>query len=360
MTHEKPTNEQEDGLVIYGKTDRKEVYEHTFPRPEDIEDASLSFPKLTEVDETKPNRHFVSLTPGSIKVSKKSKLSSPKSPNYKQRQQITEWSKKSRSNMVAVLCSLDYTPMFRDGGVPALITLTYPKTFKTLVPTAADATRHLKLFRQRYERAFGKIHAIYKWEFMRSGSPHVHLFFVPPSDPNFKTWLSETWAEIVSEPDPIEYQKHIKAGTAVDYGSGVKSSDPKRVAVYFSKHSSPNINGQKEYQNQPPAFWKEAGSVGRFWGRWGLRTAVYDVEISEKEALFVARTLRRWAKANNKPRKVSVWRVNTKTGVVYKRAVNRRVKRMKRTEGFCAVNDGSQMGKQLARAVRVHFVSSQE
>lgn len=360
MTENEQPNEPEAGLVIYDKTDRSGLYEHTFPTPEEIELASKSFPKLNSDEHKQVSRHFVSLSPASVKVSKLSTLPYEKPANYQPRKQITEWSKKSRSNMVAVLCSLNYLPMFENGGIPALITLTYPKNFRTLCPSAKEATRHLKLFRQRYERAYGKIRAIYKWEFMRSGSPHAHIFIVPPGDPNFRFWLSKTWADIVAEPDPEEYAKHLKAGTGLDYGKGLRSTDPKRLAVYFSKHSSPNREGDKEYQNQVPDFWKEGGSVGRFWGRWGLSVAVATVEVTAEEALFISRTLRKWARANVKPRKVVVWRVNTKTGELRKRRVNRRPKRMKRREGFCAVNDGSVMGTQLASAVRARFVGRGE
>jgi hypothetical protein len=351
--HKKKT--QSSGLVISDKTDRKDGYEYLLPSPDDLEKAGNEFSNFGEEDQTKPHRHYVSLSPGMVKVSKQSKLPGPKTANYQARKPITEWSSKSRSNMVSVLCSLDYLPMFKNGNVPALITLTYPKNFRTLCPDAATGRRHLKLLKQRYERKFGKLMAIYKWEFQRSGSPHIHLFLVPPKGHQFKEWLSKTWAEIVGETDPAEYEKHVKAGTAVDYEKGSKSSDPKRIVVYFLKHSSPTVNGQKEYQNQPPDFWKAAGSVGRFWGRWGLDVSTTTVEVSEEEAKFVSRVLRKWARSTNKARKINVWRVNQKTGVVKKRKANRRPKRMKRTEGFCSVNDGSKMGYELARAITARF-----
>ncbi len=341
------------GLVISDKTDRTDSYEYQLPTQEALEQSGKEFPAFNEPDKTKPDRHYVSLSPGMVKVSKQSKLPGPKPTNYQARKPITEWSSKSRSNMVSVLCSLDYRPMFESGNIPALVTLTYPKNFQTLCPDAATGRRHLKLLKQRYERKFGKLMAIYKWEFQRSGSPHIHLFLVPPIGQNFKEWLSQTWAEIVNETDPVEFEKHLRAGTAVDVAKGSRSSDPKRIVVYFLKHSSPTENGHKEYQNQPPEFWKAAGSVGRFWGRWGLDAAITTVEVSEDQAIFIARVLRRWAKANNKPRKVNVWRTNQKTGVLKKRSVNRRVKRMPRIQGFCSVNDGSAMGYQLARALKV-------
>jgi hypothetical protein len=357
MTEEMSTS-QNEGLVIYDKADRP-IHEHNLPTKEDLEAAASEIPAFQEQDESKPNRHFVSLSPGMIKVAKASKLPRPKSTNYSPRKPITEWSAKSRSNMVSVLCSLDYRPMFEDGHPPALITLTYPKNFKTLCPDAKTARRHLKLFRQRYERKFGKLRGMYKWEFQRSGSPHVHIFLVPPIGHHFKEWLSQTWADIVGESDPIEYEKHLRAGTAVDYETGARSTDTKRIVVYFLKHSSPTTNGQKNYQNQVPEYWKASGSVGRFWGRWGLEVATAQIEVSESQAIFVSRVLRKLTRANSRSRKVNVWRVNQKTGVVKLRKVSRRPKRMTRTQGFCSVNDGSKTGSSLARAIMARFCSSE-
>lgn len=347
--------EQVDGLVISDKTDRKDSYVYRLPSPEELVKTANEFPKFGDADEGKPDRHYVSLSPGMVRVSKQSKLPPPKGINYKPRSAITGWSSKSRSNMVSILCSLNYLPMFENGNIPALVTLTYPKNFQTLCPDAATGRRHLKLLKQRYERKFGKLMAIYKWEFQRSGSPHIHLFLVPPGNQSFKVWLSSTWAEIVNETDPVEFQKHLKAGTAVDFAKGSRSSDPKRIVVYFLKHSSPTKNGQKDYQNQPPEFWKAAGSVGRFWGRWGLELTTETVQVTEEQAQFVARVLRKLANATSKPRKVNVWRVNQKTGVVTKRSVTRKPKRMTKTQGFSSVNDGSKTGSDLARAIKARF-----
>ena len=35
--------------------------------------------------------------------------------------------------------------------------------------------------------------------------------------------------------------------------------DPKRLAIYFTKHSSPNDLGDKEYQHIVPEPWREPG-----------------------------------------------------------------------------------------------------
>lgn len=141
-----------------------------------------------------------------------------------------------------------------------------------------------------------------------------------------------------------------RRNTGVDYEQGLRAFDAKRIAVYFSKHGSANY-GDKEYQNRPPALWIEAGSIGRFWGYWGLEPLTVTTEVSEADALFIARTLHRWARANSRPRRITVWRTNQRTGEVRPRHAHRRSVRLTSRTGFVAVNDGSAMGQALARAL---------
>ena len=55
------------------------------------------------------------------------------------------------------------------------------------------------------------------------------------------------------------------AGTAVDVLKGLRACDPKRLAIYFTKHSSPNSLDYKEYQHIVPDVWRGAGrGPGRF------------------------------------------------------------------------------------------------
>lgn len=61
--------------------------------------------------------------------------------------------------------------------------------------------------------------------------------------------------------------RHRLAGTAIDVRNGLKTRDPKRLAIYFIKHSSPNLHGDKEYQHIDPEAWRSPGhGPGRFWG----------------------------------------------------------------------------------------------
>jgi hypothetical protein len=272
------------------------------------------------------------------------------------RQPITQWSARSRASMTARLATLDYSAMeWGADRPPALITLTYPGLWEHLVPTARDAKRHLQLFRKRYERKFGTLRGVWKLEFQRRGAPHFHIFCVPPGrelipGKSFRCWLSEVWTQIVAPPDPVEREKHLRAGTGVDFAFGYKSTSEFQIAVYFSKHNSAAL-GWKEYQHKPPDVWLSSGSVGRFWGYWGLQPLISNVSLSLEESLFLARTLRRWARANQKPVRTRVWRTKTSTGEIRQRTVKRRRRRFAGSSGFLIVPDGKRMVEQLVHAL---------
>jgi hypothetical protein len=163
----------------------------------------------------------------------------------------------------------------------------------------------------------------------------------------FAEWVSRTWAEVVDHPDAEERRRHRLAGTGVDYAEGMRAADPKRLAVYFSKHGA---YAAKEYQNEAPAEWVESGSVGRFWGYWGLDKGTAVVEVSTVEAHAAARTLRRWQRANGYRVQREVWRTNTRTGVQRRRKSGTWAgARMRGSLGFVVVNDGAAFGSTLAR-----------
>jgi len=238
--------------------------------------------------------------------------------------EITEWSRKSRANMIKVLSSLDWSPLFADFALPAMTTLTYPADWLTVAPDGKTAKKHLEMFFKRFERAWGVDWVgVWKFEFQRRGAPHFHLLSVPPAGLSgdaayearmvaykrgelarkprrrvvenhglgYKEWLSATWADIVAHPDPVERENHLRAGTNVNWQEGAKASDPKRLSVYFAKHGSFKA---KEYQHIVPEEWREPGKgPGRFWGYRGVEKLTREVELAPADAQFVARTLRR-------------------------------------------------------------------
>ena len=289
---------------------------------------------------------------------------------------ITEWSRKSRSAMCRTFAELDYSPLVESGRVPAMVTLTYPGDWEVVAPEGASVKRHMVLWRKRFQREYGEpARYIWKLEFQRRGAPHIHLWMAPPMTPgrsgrSFAQWLSESWAQVVDHPDPVQKARHRLAGTAIDVRSGLKACDPKRLAIYFTKHSSPNLDGDKEYQHIVPERWRQPGrGPGRFWGVYGLKKAVAVVEVAQDAYLAARRIVRRWSRsqavygdsASRFPTAVvprtatrQVPRVDRNTGVVAHRRVRRR--RMLCNQGglaggYALVNDGTAFAAQLARAI---------
>ncbi len=278
---------------------------------------------------------------------------------------ITEWSRKSRSAMCRTFAELDYTPLVESGRVPAMVTLTYPGDWEIVTPDGASVKRHMVLWRKRFQREYGEpARYIWKLEFQRRGAPHIHLWMAPPISPGrsgrgFAQWLSASWAQIVDHPDPEQKARHLLAGTAVDVRSGLKACDPKRLAIYFTKHSSPNLNGDKEYQHIVPELWQQPGrGPGRFWGVYGLKKAIAIVEVAQDAYLTARRIVRRWSRSQVAygdpgsrfptavvPRTAVrlVPRVNRNAGAVKYRKVRRRRTLCNQgglAGGYALVNDG--------------------
>lgn len=257
--------------------------------------------------------------------------------------------------MVSRFSSLDLTPLEagNKNALAVMITLTYPSDWEGLVPTASHAKNHLHQFRKRFERRFGRpFFAMWKAEFQRRGAVHFHLFTASPAPiVEFRAWVANAWTEIVN-PQPFEErEKHLMAGTAVDLASGATIGDARLVAVYFSKHSSANF-GVKEYQNTPPQKWIDAGSVGRFWGYWHLKPIEAEARLSEREALALARVLRKWFRSKGFTRSERVARVDHQ-GTLTFRKVRRRSKRMSQGFGFITLEDSIGISQDLNRFLRI-------
>jgi hypothetical protein len=299
------------------------------------------------------------------------------------RRAITEWSRKSRAAMCRTFAELDYTPLADSGRIPAMVTLTYPGDWECVAPNGASVKRHMVLWRKRFQREWGEpARYIWKLEFQRRGAPHIHLWMAPPhtvgrSGCKFRDWLSAEWADIVAHPDPQQRARHVLAGTAVDVLNGLRACDPKRLAIYFTKHSSPNQLGDKEYQHIVPECWHAPGrGPGRFWGVHGLERATVIVEIAQDAYLTARRIIRRWSRSQAVygdckrdfpsavvPRMVNatVRRVDGQTGKVRHRTVRRRrilCNQGGLAGGYVLVNNGPAFASQLAAALSADCADS--
>jgi hypothetical protein len=289
---------------------------------------------------------------------------------------INEWSRKSRAAMCRTFAELDYTPLVECGRVPAMVTLTYPGDWESVAPEGASVKRHMMLWRKRFQREWGEpARYIWKLEFQRRGAPHIHLWMALPhtlgrSGRKVRDWLSQEWADIVAHPDPEQRARHLLAGTAIDILNGLRACDPKRLAIYFTKHSSPNQLGDKEYQHIVPEAWRRPGhGPGRFWGVHGLQRATAVVEIAQDAYLTARRIIRRWSRSQAiygdcarrfptavVPRiaRIAIRRVDSQTGKVCHRRVRRRrlvCNQGGLAGGYVLVNDGPAFASQLAAAL---------
>lgn len=219
----------------------------------------------------------------------------------KLRDQIKEWSKKSRMRMVKTLAQLDYSDWVLTGGVLAMVTLTLPGEWESVAPTGKHFKNMIKKFEKRWTRSIGPWKNLWKLEFQGRGAAHFHMLTMIPAlvdGVRFEQWVSKAWADCVAHPDPVEYAKHLSAGTGVDY-SGSSYSDPRRIALYFLGHSAKTQDG-KEYQHIVPELWQAAGAgPGRFWGAPGFKKALVMMEISMKDFYTLARQLRKLKKSRD-------------------------------------------------------------
>lgn len=287
---------------------------------------------------------------------------------------VSEWSRKSRSNMTRALSELDYAPMFAGDQVPAMVTLTYPGDWVAVAPSGKVVKEHVRTLMKRWARRWGA-EPVYLWklEFQRRGAPHLHLFIVPPGDSvsmgggRFASaWLASTWAAVVGaewcgtpcwEKTPAgarrpccERGRHRLAGTGIDVKEGARCKDPKRLAVYFKKHGG--AAGGKEYQHQVPMQWRTTTTgPGRFWGYVGVERVRREVYVDQDTYVRVRRTLRRLSASMQLRRTITVQRVSRKTGVVSYRNVTRRWTHLDHgglAGGFVLVNDGPALAAALS------------
>ena len=209
----------------------------------------------------------------------------------RQRDVVTEFSRRSRNRLRTVAASLDWHAAWQPGLHMLMVTLTYPGDWRTAAPTPDVVNRHRKAFLKRFHRATGHPLAhIWKREFQERGAPHLHLYGWWPrriGDLYLIAWVSHTWYDVVG----TGLREHLNAGTGVDYRQSFDMSNPLRVAFYFSGYAS--SKGSKEYQNEAPEGWaNDNGSVGRYWGRVGLDTILAEIPVTRADAVTIERLLR--------------------------------------------------------------------
>lgn len=197
------------------------------------------------------------------------------------RRPVSTFSKSSQRRLLQTLLAIEWEQMAADGLL--WIGLTYPGD-SGCVPQDGDAAkRHLRAFRAKWERCFGKAVGVWKMEFQRRGAPHFHLLLAKPAGVDIKDmreWVARSWWEVVGSGDP----DHLQAGTSaavwddagipIGYISGYSESDPTA----------------KAYQHKVPDGFEKPG---RWWGCWNLKPDWRKVELSPAEWYQLRRNLRK-------------------------------------------------------------------
>lgn len=163
-----------------------------------------------------------------------------------ERGEIAGFSRASRKRLIELMHQLEYKTVH-------FLTLTYPACFPT---SGLVFKAHLRAWRERFQRKYGKLRVIWRLEFQERGAPHFHLLVM---DAPFldKEWLSRSWYEVVGSGD----ERHLKAGTNIKLVTDAKQC--KLVMSYVGKYI-----GKIDQSTAP----KEVEHVGRYWGCWNVKT----------------------------------------------------------------------------------------
>lgn len=171
------------------------------------------------------------------------------------RGKITEFSEKSRSRLASA--AHDLQALGEEARM--MVTLTYPGDWQTVAPDGVTCKKHFKALEMRLRRYFKGVewHALWFLEFQVRGAPHFHLILwgddLKAQDITaLREKVASSWSDIVDHPNPTEREKHVKAGTSVEW---MRS----KHFGYASKYAT------KMQQKLIP---DEFTSVGRFWGFW--------------------------------------------------------------------------------------------
>lgn len=284
---------------------------------------------------------------------------------------IAEWSRRSRARMVRALAEIDFDGWA--GGPFAMVTLTLPGDWLAVAPTGRHMKRALERFRWRYRwYTQQRWQAAWKLEFQQRGAPHFHLLMKPPAlvsalgyeaglgydDVPFERWLSKAWADSVGATGE-EYKRHVRAGTNVDFG--YRTTDPKRIAVYFLKHSA-KTQDSKEYQHFVPEAWRLPGNgPGRFWGVAGLERTRASVELEAAVFYQLRRELRKLHRSHRAKTALDrrryflsqmvgeTWRRSTLEDLAFFGLRKDRLLRSAKGGGFVVLNDAPAVAHRMAQ-----------
>lgn len=195
------------------------------------------------------------------------------------RGEITGFSDDSRRRLMYLIGGI-----MRDASLPLFITLTYPNSF----PDARSSKRHLKMFQQRFKRAFPAHGSIWKLEPQKRGAPHYHILTWGLDLNQVQSFVPVAWFKIAGGGD----EKHLAWHMGL-LGHGNKHCVQRvrswrGVWTYASKYLGKTFEVEG---------WQ---GVGRFWGVVNRENIpfgeLHQVEVTRGEAVQTIRYQRRFSK----------------------------------------------------------------
>lgn len=352
--------------------------------------ASLTFSMGREPSRDRGDYYALAVSPGRVKARRIHMGGHlEKSPP---RGVIWQWSASSRRNFHAVMSDVDLSTWVEEDQGPgwtfAMVTLTLPDEWLTIAPTAQEWHRCIRRLRALWLfEAKLPWRGIWKKEFQRRGAPHLHaLMRVPVFGPDgkqpFAQWLAAAWVKacrteqlLGKDAAAAQLRAHLpvhKCGAdkprearrcvkrkcrphgCMDLSA--KMTDPRRISVYFGKHSSKTADS-KEYQHRVPDAWRgfdddgKPVSAGRFWGVWGLQRVVAECLVTSHDFDRLTRLLGRVARGRHARKEIQLLRA---CGLSLRSSRLGRYRSRSFTAdaaGFVLVNDGPRLAFQLARAL---------
>jgi hypothetical protein len=176
---------------------------------------------------------------------------------------IQAFSKEARYRLFRLLHQLEFKRV-------TFVTLTYPADFPTI---GKLHKAHLKEFRRRFEKEYGKIRAVWRLEFQDRGAPHYHIMYLDCPFVPVK-WMCAVWHSVIRS----DNQAHLKNG--VDLKLITENSEQKLIASYVGKYISKIDERTIKSDDTRP---------GRFYGKWNIKAEVpYQVEITAQRARLLS------------------------------------------------------------------------
>lgn len=194
------------------------------------------------------------------------------------RTEVTEFTPGSRRRLLLMLGRI------RRDRDALLVTLTWPAW---AAPDRDGWHRSWDRLRVGLVRRFPHAGGVWRREFTRAGTVHLHLLLYGVTYPQLRRWLPAAWADAVDAPDR---ELRERVGTNIEVPRHWRA-----VACYVAKY----VGKRDRDQNAPIPLGRWYGVFGRQNIPWSLST---EVDLPDAVAVRLIRTGHKWVDAQRRKR----------------------------------------------------------